>query len=391
MLQSLFISLPMVVCAVITVELALEWLRGGNRAIRMLLLWAATATLLYACHYLFFHHTYSLLPYSDTVYTACNLAVYPLYLLYISELADTRPLLSQPVKSIILLAPAAIGALACGIAYAMMSPEETGKFITTYLYCGHHPGLHGRPLTQAIIHDICHVLFSVQVIVVMIFGVRKVRDYNKKLNLLFADTERRSLHWVNNVLVLLVATSFLSLIANEIGRSRFADTLWVALPSTAFTSVLFVIGWLGMHKRPAAKELLEELDLKEMNVPQEKKENDEEESNTAEKNTDNEGKGMTSLIARATALIEGEKLYLQNDLKLDDVATLLGTNRTYLIYALNEGKGMPFKEYINRLRIAHAKKLMADSPNMPKSEVATLCGYSTPSSFYRNWKRYESS
>lgn len=146
-----------------------------------------------------------------------------------------------------------------------------------------------------------------------------------------------------------------------------------------------------MHKRPAAKELLAELDLKEMNVPQEKKENDEEESNTAEKNTDNEGKGMTSLIARATALIEGEKLYLQNDLKLDDVATLLGTNRTYLIYALNEGKGMPFKEYINRLRIAHAKKLMADSPNMPKSEVATLCGYSTPSSFYRNWKRYESS
>ena len=304
----------MVVCAVITVELALEWLRGGNRAIRMLLLWAAIATLLYACHYLFFHHTYSLLPYSDTVYTACNLAVYPLYLLYISELADTRPLLSQPVKSSVLFAPAAIGALACGIAYAMMSPEETGKFITTYLYGGHRLGLHGRPLTQAIIHDICHALFS---------------------NLLFADTERRSLHWVNNVLVLLVATSFLSLIANEIGRSRFADTLWVALPSTVFTSVLFAIGWLGMHKRPAAKELLAELDLKEMNVPQEKKENDEEESNTAEKSTDNEGKGMTSLIARATALIEGEKLYLQNDLKLDDVATLLGTNRTYLIYALN--------------------------------------------------------
>ncbi len=383
----------MVVCAVITVELALEWLHGGNRAIRTLLVWAVTTTFLYACHYLFFHHVYGLLPYSDTIYVACNLAVYPLYLLYISELADTRPLLSQPVKSAILLAPAAIGALACGIVYSMMSTEETKVFITTYLYAGHHSGLHGLPLIQAIVHAICHALFSIQVIVVMFLGVKKVRDYNQKLNLLFADTEKRSLNWLNTVLILLVATSLLSLIANEVGRSRFADTLWVALPSTVFTSVLFAIGWLGMHKRPATKELLEELDLREMSIPQEETENKtEEESGIVVNRAEDEGNnGMTSLIAKATALIEGEKLYLQNDLKLDDVATLLCTNRTYLIYALNEGKGMSFKEYINRLRIAHAKKLMTDSPDMSKSEVAALCGYNTPSSFYRNWKKYEAS
>ena len=101
-------------------------------------------------------------------------------------------------------------------------------------------------------------------------------------------------------------------------------------------------------------------------------------------------KEETTLIAKAIQLIEGEHLYLQYDLKLDDVATRLGTNRTYLIYALNEGKKMTFKEYINRLRIAYAQKLLSESPDMPKSEVASLCGYNTPSSFYRNWKKYES-
>ena len=34
------------------------------------------------------------------------------------------------------------------------------------------------------------------------------------------------------------------------------------------------------------------------------------------------------------------------------------TTRTYLINALNDATGMSFKEYVNRFRIAFAKKLM---------------------------------
>ena len=95
------------------------------------------------------------------------------------------------------------------------------------------------------------------------------------------------------------------------------------------------------------------------------------------------------LFTKAVKLIEGKKLFLQYDLRLDDVAGMLGTNRTYLIYALNEGNGMSFREYVNRLRITYAKQLMAENPELSKSQIATMCGYNTPSSFYRNWKKYE--
>ncbi|MBO4850238.1 MAG: helix-turn-helix transcriptional regulator [Prevotella sp.] len=396
----------MVLCAVITVELALELLRDSDRPRRCLLIWAATATVLYTCHYIFFHHVHWLLPWSNTVYVACNLAVYPLYLVYISELADTQPLSSKPWAVALLLCPAVAGGLASGIAYIMMSPGETANFISTYLYEEGHGNLYGVAKTQAVIHDVTRVLFSLEVVGVLVFCVKKVRNYNKKLDLLYADTERRSLNWVNIILALLIITSLFSLVANRVGRQWFEGSLWLALPSLAFTSVLFTIGWIGLHKRLAAKEILQRIDIREIEDPIQAIStiNPIEAIDTIEaidaidtidamkpgaSDRPKEEEEKLPLFVKAAKLIEGEKLFLHYDLRLDEVADMLGTNRTYLIYALNEGKGISFKEYINRLRIAYAKQLMAENPALSKSQVASMCGYNTPSSFYRNWKRYE--
>ncbi len=389
MLQSLFISLPMIVCGVITIELALEYIRRSDRAILCLLVWAAVTTMLYSCHYIYFHRINGLVAACDAVYVTCNLAVYPLYLIYISELADTRPLLSRRKWLAVLLFPAVAGGIASGIVYAIMSPEETRQFLDTYLYGRQHQGLQSWAMAQAIVHDISHVVFSLEVVVTMIWGTRKVRNYDRKLCDFYADTEPHSLRWVKNLLMLLLIVSLMSIVANEVGRSAFADSPLVAIPSLAFTSVLFAVGWMGMHQQPTAKEIMEVQECKlEKSQPAEQEGSACHDETFTE--TDTPQKEETTLIAKAIQLIEGEHLYLQYDLKLDDVATRLGTNRTYLIYALNEGKKMTFKEYINRLRIAYAQKLLSESPDMPKSEVASLCGYNTPSSFYRNWKKYES-
>lgn len=389
MLQSLFISLPMIVCGVITIELALEYIRRSDRAILCLLVWAAVTTMLYSCHYIYFHRINGLVAACDAVYVTCNLAVYPLYLIYISELADTRPLLARRKWLAVLLFPAVAGGIASGIVYAIMSPEETRQFLDTYLYGRQRQGLQSWAMAQAIVHDISHVVFSLEVVVTMIWGTRKVRNYDRKLCDFYADTEPHSLRWVKNLLILLLIVSLMSIVANEVGRSAFADSPLVAIPSLAFTSVLFAVGWMGMHQQPTAKEIMEVQECKlEKSQPAEQEGSACHDETFTE--TDTPQKEETTLIAKAIQLIEGEHLYLQYDLKLDDVATRLGTNRTYLIYALNEGKKMTFKEYINRLRIAYAQKLLSESPDMPKSEVASLCGYNTPSSFYRNWKKYES-
>ena len=388
MLESLFVSLPMVVCGIITLELALVLRQENDSPRRWLLVWAAVTTTLYACHFVFFHHAHALLSFSDMVYVTCNLAVYPLYLIYISQLADVRPLSSNSWKVALLLGPALLGGAATAIVYLMMTPEETDRFLRVYLYGGMKVGLAGLPMVQAVVHDVAKGMFTLLVVVVMLAGVRKVRSYNRKIDLLYADTEERSLHWINTILVLLVLTTVLSLVVSNVGRSYFDGSLLLALPSLAFASVLFSIGWLGLRRRPMASEIMLFLDARETEdeavAAEEAKLTDRAPAESIAADND-----RTPLLERVTALIEGEKLFLQNDLKLEEVATRLGTNRTYLIYALNEGMGMTFKEYVNRLRIAHAKRLMAGDPQLSKSQVSTLCGYSTPSSFYRNWNKYE--
>jgi YesN/AraC family two-component response regulator len=89
-------------------------------------------------------------------------------------------------------------------------------------------------------------------------------------------------------------------------------------------------------------------------------------------------------------MMNEQQTYLKNDLLLNDVAKLLGTNRTYLLQALSACAHMTFKEYINRKRIAHAEQLMAQNPLTPKTEIATLSGYNSMSSFYRNYSLYHS-
>jgi AraC-like DNA-binding protein len=96
------------------------------------------------------------------------------------------------------------------------------------------------------------------------------------------------------------------------------------------------------------------------------------------------------LCTQLDQLMKEKKLFLEHDLRLEQVTRELGTNRTYLLQALKEGMDMTFKEYINRLRIAYAEKLMKNNPSLTKSDIATMSGYNTQSSFYRNYHSYKS-
>jgi AraC-like DNA-binding protein len=253
---------------------------------------------------------------------------------------------------------------------------------------------------QVVLHECCHVLFALQVAVVAVVGVRKIRRYNLQLNQLYADTENKSLHGIKVLLYLLVAASVLAVLVNHLGRHRFDGSLWLALPSLAFSALVFSIGWAGMFRRFSIRDMEEVVSCREENedsacqevlqpMASERLEREGGELLPQEELQEQEPEVLEeSLGDRIERLMREEKVFLQHDLRLDDVARMLNTNRTYLLKAISETKGMTFKEYVNRLRIAHATQLMADNPQLTKSEVATASGYNTVSSFYRNYNLY---
>ena len=75
--------------------------------------------------------------------------------------------------------------------------------------------------------------------------------------------------------------------------------------------------------------------------------------------------------------IESEKPYLHSDFQLMDLREVLPLNRSYLSQLINSEYGCSFYQWVNRLRIEEAKRLMREQPDLKIQDVADRCGFSS--------------
>ena len=375
MLENLITSMPMYVCTFWSVLLLIDVARNRQTAKKRLLTYMVTAALLYAGHYIFFNHRTALMPFTDTIYVMSNLAVFPLYFMYIKEI--TEPAWNHRWQWL-LLAPALLVGVTVGMLYVLMSPAETSNFIETYLYRNQMAGLEGLMWWQGVVHHAAKIVFALQIPPILVLGLRKIRQYNESVEASYADTDDKRLHLMTTILLLFVVTSFMSFGANLLGRYRFADSLWLLIvPSLVFSVLQFMLGYAGYHQKFTVSDL-----LCDMQITEDTQDTDAEEESIQQDK-------MADLQQKLTDTVSRNKLYLQPDLKITDVANLLHTNRTYVSRVLKEQIGTTFADFINHQRIDYACQLMEQQPQLPAAEVASQSGFSSQSSFYRNFKLYK--
>lgn len=97
-------------------------------------------------------------------------------------------------------------------------------------------------------------------------------------------------------------------------------------------------------------------------------------------------KANQNLAAKARRLFIEEKLFLQPGIVIDDVVTMLGTNRTYFTRMMRAEFGMSFNEYIANERVVYAQRKMLNT-YFTIDEIASMCGFTDASSFCRVFKR----
>jgi AraC-like DNA-binding protein/tetratricopeptide (TPR) repeat protein len=92
----------------------------------------------------------------------------------------------------------------------------------------------------------------------------------------------------------------------------------------------------------------------------------------------------SELIERLNALMRKDQLFTQNDLNRKKLADLLATNETYLFEAIKETYNLTFNEYLNVLRLNHARDLLAQ-PNCEFTieAVAIDSGFGSRNTFHR--------
>lgn len=90
-----------------------------------------------------------------------------------------------------------------------------------------------------------------------------------------------------------------------------------------------------------------------------------------------------------TELFEKDKIYRQNDLNLDRLASLLDTTRHNTSQVINEHFELSFHELINTYRIAEAKELLRNDPqgNLQIINIVYEVGYNNKVSFNKAFKK----
>ena len=98
------------------------------------------------------------------------------------------------------------------------------------------------------------------------------------------------------------------------------------------------------------------------------------------------GTDYTELMRRICQLMEQQQLYLNPNLKLVDLASALGTNRSTISNCINSQRGCSFPQFVNAYRIAHAQELLRNQQELKVAHVWMNAGFSSEASFYRIFK-----
>lgn len=334
-----FRFLPFSVCLIWCITLGMNLKRNGRPG-RFLLSFALVCCCLYLCHAIHFSTAENGPdPWAECLYLGCNLAVYPLFYLYIKSLT-CKEVIGRWTPALLL---PALGVIVAG-ALAFQS-EDAFSIV--------------RKATASI--------FVLEVAYVAVNGFRRLNSYRKNVENFYADTEDRMLSPIAALLALFVVTSAVSAAANFIGRDFFRGSMLLAVPSILFSTLLYYIFYFGDQCKYSYRDLEKDIESEPAHT---------EALPDAPEDV---------LFHRLCSLMEEKRIYLKSDLKITDLAAEAGTNRTYVSKAINHKTGKSFSEFVTQYRINHALELLRNqgAGGMKLAEIASESGFLSGNSFYK--------
>ena len=84
--------------------------------------------------------------------------------------------------------------------------------------------------------------------------------------------------------------------------------------------------------------------------------------------------------------MNSNKLYLNHDFNMTDLARVLYTNRTYISRSINYKFKGNFHQYVNSFRVKYSMEIFTENPDMKVSEMAYMSGFNALSSFTVSFK-----
>ena len=114
-----------------------------------------------------------------------------------------------------------------------------------------------------------------------------------------------------------------------------------------------------------------------------------EEKAALNKITETELTKSKEIIDKLILLFESKQVYLQKDINIEQIAEMLGTNRTYLSKAIRDVLDSNYNLLINKYRVEKARKLLTEKEQKLSIEgIARSVGFSSKSTFNVAFKNF---
>lgn len=325
----------------------------------------------------------------DAIWVFTSLSVYPLYYYYIRLMTVD---IKIDYRWLWLFTPAIILALFTAVIYSMMTPQEIEVFTNNLLY-KNNP-VSGSYSTLIKLQSFRIMLFEltlvIEVLLTTVFGMQHIIRSNKNVFAFYSKIKNRKILDISIPFLFLMTSAIVAMTSNIIGKGFFVNTPYLlALPFIAHP-MAFCITCCDRFKKTIPVKVTS-LKLAHSLVGEKLQEGEEEGEEEIEVGIFALDNNHDEFYEKMEDLLKNKQIFKNSELRLNDLALRLGTNRTYLSQLINNKTNSNFNDYINSYRIAYAKELlsMENEDQLPLDEIAIMSGFSSQSSFYRVFKKIE--
>lgn len=318
------------------------------------------AFVVYFSHFLFYSGFQKIYIVIDPVYQLSSLLVYPLYHIYFRLLTIDR-MFSIKKHWRLLLAP-----LTCFILYSIAVIVADNNEYKMWLFNRNLNFTSSAMIFLKIMHQVIRICFIVQVVYVVVSNFRLITKFGHKASHFYSNATDSSTIRITLLNYSMIITAISSITLAALGRDFFKNEYTgIIIAAVIFSSMLFLIGWLGDRQ-------------KVLNPAFESEDSHEEETQN-----DNSSDNQHILVDKIETLFTKQQLFLNSKLNILDIASALGSNRTYISYLINKNFNQNFCSYVNQYRIQYLEEKMREQPELPNQQLAEFCGFGSVDSMKR--------
>ncbi|MFM2268429.1 MAG: hypothetical protein RL757_1870 [Bacteroidota bacterium] len=219
---------------------------------------------------------------------------------------------------------------------------------------------------------------ALQVSTYLLLSYLKLRKHTKNITLFASSVEKIDLKWLQYLLLAIAAMLVIWLSDMLFDMNAFSN-----YSSICYFICIFIIAYFSHQQGeifPYSKKEIE-------NIKEIIEENAQPESTTKQKRFSDEQ--LTTHKTLIIQLMEIEKIYLDDELSLPKLASLMSMSSNDLSYLINEGFNENFFQFVNKYRVEEAKKLLLSNKyaHLNILGLAFKSGFGSKSTFNATFKK----